>query len=117
MTIKFFHTFLALRVMLAIHSIMLFVGLVQAVVAITTSAFSCRTICCRKRSNAGTVIFAPVNTNIDPRFVSVTLNTHQDPVPRPETTEQLGKLYYCSKIITNNFLTLTVIMTGLCFAQ
>ena len=115
MTIKFFHNFLALRVMLAIHSIMLFVGLVQAVVAITTSAFSCRTICCRKRSNAGTVIFAPVNTNIDPRFVSVTLNTHQDPVPRPETTEQLGKLY-CSKI-TNNFLTLTVIMTGLCFAQ
>jgi len=82
----------ALRVMLAIHSIMLFVGLVQAVVAITTSAFSCRTICCRKRSNAGTVIFAPVNTNIDPRFVSVTLNTHQDPVSRPETTEQLDDL-------------------------
>ena len=80
--------------MLAIHSIMLFVALVQAVVAITTSAFSCRTICCRKRTNAGTVIFAPVNTNIDPRFVTVTLNTHQDTVPKPETTEQSGMFYF-----------------------
>ena len=67
-------------------SIQLFIGLAQAVAAITTSAFSCRTVCCRKRSNAGTVIFAPVNAGgADARFVSLTLNTSSN-APATEVT-------------------------------
>jgi len=76
-----------LRAAVAIYSIQLFIGLAQAVAAITTSAFSCRTVCCRKRSNAGTVIFAPVNAGgADARFVSLTLNTSSN-APATEVTE------------------------------
>ena len=72
---------------LIFSSIQLFIGLAQAVAAITTSAFSCRTVCCRKRSNAGTVIFAPVNAGgADARFVSLTLNTSSN-APAAEVTE------------------------------
>jgi len=58
----------SLKASTALYSIQLFIGLAQAVAAITTSAFSCRTVCCRKRSNAGTVIFAPINPN-DSQYV------------------------------------------------
>ena len=44
---------------------MLILGLVQAVMAIVASGFSCAAVCCRKNSKFhGTVIFAPsTNTN------------------------------------------------------
>ena len=77
-----------MKATLAIYSILLFTGLTQAVVAITTSAFSCRTVCCRRRNNAGTVIFAPVNA--DPRSVTFTLNT-VNTVNTPAPTQETSK--------------------------
>ena len=37
------------------------IGLIEIVVAITTSAFSCRTVCCRKRHEPGMVFY---NANV-----------------------------------------------------
>jgi len=44
------------RVIYALH---ILVALVEAVTAITASAFCCRAVCCGKRHYPGTVIFAP----------------------------------------------------------
>ena len=41
------------------------IGLIEIVVAITTSAFSCRAVCCRKRHEPGMVFYnANVPTNV-----------------------------------------------------
>ena len=42
-----------------IYALHILVGLVEAVTAITASAFCCRAVCCGKRHYPGTVIFAP----------------------------------------------------------
>merc|ERR1711953_396513 len=58
-------------------SIQLLCGLAQAVISITTSAFSCRTVCCGKRTRAGTVIFNPEHATGRARageFTAIPLN-------------------------------------------
>merc|ERR1712038_1354783 len=58
-------------------SMQLLFGLAQAVIAITTSAFSCRTVCCGKRTRAGTVIFNPEHATSRARageFTAIPLN-------------------------------------------
>ena len=54
--------------------LMLLSGLGQAVVGITSSAFSCRAICCRRSNRVlGTVMYAPMNE----QEVTIHNNEHQ----------------------------------------
>ena len=53
--------------LLALYGLMLIVGLVQAVVSIVASGFSCAAVCCQKKSNyPGNVIFAPPSNTKNP---------------------------------------------------
>ena len=51
-----------------------FIGLLQGVVAITTAAFSCRAVCCGRKSHPGAVIFTSGNTAGDQTFTTIPLN-------------------------------------------
>ena len=44
--------------MFGLYSVQILTGLVQGVIAITTSAFSCRVACCGKTTTPGAVIFS-----------------------------------------------------------
>jgi len=46
--------------MVVLFGIQLLTALIQGVVAVTTAAFSCRVVCCGKRSSNGTVVFSNV---------------------------------------------------------
>ena len=46
--------------MVILFGIQLLTALIQGVVAVTTAAFSCRVVCCGKRSSNGTVVFSNV---------------------------------------------------------
>jgi len=46
--------------MVPLFSIQLLTALFQGIVAVTTAAFSCRVVCCGKRSSNGTVVFSNV---------------------------------------------------------
>ena len=61
------------------------IGLTQMVVAIMTSAFSCRVVCGRSNNKHATVIFAPLNTT-DPNSIiinTVPINSNSNPIPNP----------------------------------
>lgn len=55
------------------YGIQLLVGLLQGVVAITTSAFSCRAVCCGKKHYPGAVIFTQ-GANAEQTFATIPLN-------------------------------------------
>ena len=66
-----------------IHGFLVLIGLTQMVVAIMTSAFSCRVVCGRSNNKHATVIFAPLNT-ADPNSIiinTVPINTNSNPIP------------------------------------
>ena len=46
--------------MVVLFGIQLLTALIQGIVAVTTAAFSCRVVCCGKRSSNGTVVFSNV---------------------------------------------------------
>merc|ERR1712008_374335 len=56
------------------YGIQLLIGLLQGVVAITTAAFSCRAVCCGRKSHPGAVIFTSSNTAGDQTFTTIPLN-------------------------------------------
>ena len=56
------------------YGIQLLIGLLQGVVAITTAAFSCRAVCCGRKSHPGAVIFTSGNTAGDQTFTTIPLN-------------------------------------------
>jgi hypothetical protein len=71
------------------YGIQIVIGLLQGVVAITASAFSCRAVCCR-RQHPGAVIFSP-GTNAEQTFTTIPLNqiiqsTAQSAPPAPPAT-------------------------------
>jgi hypothetical protein len=43
----------------AFNAIEIFLALITAVVAITSSAYSCKAVCCRKTKTQGTVLYNP----------------------------------------------------------
>jgi hypothetical protein len=45
--------------LLALNIIEIFLALITAIVAITSSAYSCRAVCCRKTKSQGTVFYNP----------------------------------------------------------
>jgi len=55
------------------YGIQIVVGLLQGVVAITASAFSCRAVCCGRRQYPGAVIFSQ-GTNAEQTFTTIPLN-------------------------------------------
>ena len=57
-------------------------GLIEIVVAITTSAFSCRAVCCRKRHEPGMVFY---NANVAATNEELMVN-----LPPPEYEEIAG---------------------------
>merc|ERR1712008_235609 len=59
---------------LIFYGIQLLIGLLQGVVAITTAAFSCRAVCCGRKSHPGAVIFTSGNTAGDQTFTTIPLN-------------------------------------------
>ena len=60
------------------YGLQVFVALVQAGVAIATSAMSCRIICCSKQDNSGGVIYSP--GQIQPQqFMMVVPNQFSNP--------------------------------------
>ena len=62
----------------ACYGFQIFVGLVQAGVAIATSAMSCRIICCSKQGNSGGIIYSP--GQIQPQqFMMVAPNQFSNP--------------------------------------
>ena len=46
--------------MVLLFCVQLLTALFQGIVAVTTAAFSCRVVCCGKRSSNGTVVFSNV---------------------------------------------------------
>ena len=66
---------------------MLILGLVQAVVSIVASGFSCAALCCQKKSNyPGNVIYVPNNQTFIPApvaFAPPTNTNNQTFVPSP----------------------------------
>ena len=60
------------------HGFQIFVALVQAGVAIATSAMSCRIICCRKQDNSGQVVYSPAH-NQPQQFMMVSPNQFSNP--------------------------------------
>jgi len=48
------------NVMVLLFCVQLLTALFQGIVAVTTAAFSCRVVCCGKRSSNGTVVFSNV---------------------------------------------------------
>ena len=58
------------------YGIQLLIGLLQGVVAITTAAFSCRAVCCGRKSHPGAVIFTSGNTAGDQTFTTIPLNAN-----------------------------------------
>jgi len=48
------------NLMVLLFCVQLLTALLQGIVAVTTSAFSCRVVCCGKRSSNGTVVFSNV---------------------------------------------------------
>jgi len=72
------------------YGIQMLVGLLQGVIAITTSAFSCRAVCCGRKQYPGAVIFSP-GTNAEQTFTTIPLNqivqsTAQSAPPATTTT-------------------------------
>merc|ERR1719270_3066322 len=55
------------------YGVQIIVGLLQGVVAITTSAFACRATCCGRKQNPGTVVFSQI-TNGEQTFATIPLN-------------------------------------------
>ena len=80
----------------ALYFTQMFIALAQAVIAITTAAFSCRTVCCGKRSTAGAVIFNPmesIGNNAGHQFTAMAL-------PTTSTQQTLGKLiFFCEQLL------------------
>ena len=70
---------------LILWSIQLLIGLAQAVIAITTAAFACRTVCCGKRSTAGAVLFNSGNNT--EQFTAIPLSTVA--LPTASTNQQI----------------------------
>merc|ERR1712241_1308729 len=68
------------------YGIQLLIGLLQGVVAIVTSSFSCRAVCCGRKQYPGAVIFSS-GTNPDQQFTTIPLNqvaqSVQAAVPQP----------------------------------
>ena len=60
------------------HGFQIFVALVQAGVAIATSAMSCRIICCRKQDNSGQVVYSPAH-NQPQQLMMVSPNQFSNP--------------------------------------
>jgi len=65
------------------YGIQLLIGLLQGVVAITTAAFSCRAVCCGRKSHPGAVIFTSGNTAGDQTFTTIPLNQIVPPAQQP----------------------------------
>merc|ERR1711923_621801 len=55
------------------YGVQIIVGLLQGVVAITTSAFACRATCCGRKQNPGAVVFSQI-TNGEQTFATIPLN-------------------------------------------
>ena len=55
------------------YGVQIIVGLLQGVVAITTSAFACRATCCGRKQNPGAVIYSQI-TNGEQTFATIPLN-------------------------------------------
>ena len=70
---------------LILWCIQLLIGLAQAVIAITTAAFACRTVCCGKRSTAGAVLFNSGNNT--EQFTAIPLSTVA--LPTASTNQQI----------------------------
>ena len=86
----------------ALYFTQMFIALAQAVIAITTAAFSCRTVCCGKRSTAGAVIFNPMesigNNAGMHQFTAIPLNAMA--LPTTSTQQTLGKLiFFCEQLL------------------
>ena len=62
----------------ACFGIQIFVALVQAGVAIATSAMSCRIICCSNQDNSGGVVYSPAH-NQPQQFMMVSPNQFSNP--------------------------------------
>ena len=81
----------------ALYCTQMFIALAQAVIGITTSAFSCRTVCCGKRSGAGVVIFNPMeiigNNAAGHQFTAIPFNDMA--LPTAPTQQSLGNLIFC----------------------
>jgi len=56
------------------YGIQIIVGLLQGVVAITTSAFACRATCCVRKQNPGAVVFSQITNNGEQTFATIPLN-------------------------------------------
>ena len=65
------------------HGFQIFIGLLQGVVAIITAAFSCRAVCCGRKSHPGAVIFTSGNTAGDQTFTTIPLNQIVPPAQQP----------------------------------
>jgi len=90
------------------YGIQIVIGLLQGVVAITASAFSCRAVCCR-RQHPGAVIFSPGN-NAEQTFTTIPLNqivqsTAQSAPPAPPATNlaETEGHQYRTNIYQNSF--------------
>ena len=65
--------------------IQILIALVQAVIAITTSAYSCRVVCSGKSLNPGQVLFSP--SNAPPQIITNPL-IRPSPPPPPFQSDQ-----------------------------
>merc|ERR1712049_9 len=84
--------------MVILFGIQLLTALIQGVVAVTTAAFSCRVVCCGKRSSNGTVVFSNVAPQSEQVAVPLTviagatapttsLNVNNEKPPKYEEVE------------------------------
>merc|ERR1712004_807916 len=81
--------------MVILFGIQLLTALIQGVVAVTTAAFSCRVVCCGKRSSNGTVVFSNVVPQSEQVAVPLTviagatapLNVNNEKPPKYEEVE------------------------------
>jgi hypothetical protein len=82
---------------LIFYGIQLLIGLLQGVVAITTAAFSCRAVCCGRKSHPGAVIFTSGNAAGEQNFTTIPLNqivpSPQQPATSVDTEEEKPPSY------------------------
>jgi len=65
------------------YGLQLLIALLQGVVAIIASSFSCRTVCCGRKQQPGAVIFSSGTTNPGQQYTTIPLNQIVQAVPQP----------------------------------
>jgi hypothetical protein len=80
------------------YGIQIIVGLLQGVVAITTSAFACRATCCVRKQNPGAVVFSQITNNGEQTFATITMAKTNLTIKDPLSTNIESCNYFAGKV-------------------